>query len=545
MPFQNRIEIMAPAGSFESLAAALQGGADSVYFGVGKLNMRSRATVNFSEEDLPEIVERCHEAGAKAYLTLNIIVYDEELEAVHALCDAARKAGVDAVIASDLAVISYARSIGLEVHMSVQANVCNMASVKFYAQYADVVVLARELTLAQIRHIIESIRKEGVKGPSGELLRVEIFAHGALCVAVSGKCHMSLAAYNSSANRGACFQNCRRAYRVTDEETGNELVIDNKYVMSPKDLCTIPVLDQLLDAGVSVLKLEGRGRSSDYVRTVTSVYREAARACQDGTFSADRAEAWMKRLESVFNRGFWQGGYYLGVKWGEWSGSANSRAALLKIHIARVENFYKKNGVAALFLEAGGLSAGQTILITGPTTGAVRMEVAAMRRETAEGMEPVEAAQKGETVYLAVPERVRRRDKVYLLRPPDAGGCLNVRLSLSSSACFFQRPGIDGRMILIFPFPARLGRRGVRLQQRELAEHVSDPDRQARHRLGYREGCHFITGGDVVDQTDHLMEFHSSRFHFHSRDDFSRGLLKFTFGFRSRNPNQLSYSFIV
>ena len=393
MPFQNRIEIMAPAGSFESLAAALQGGADSVYFGVGKLNMRSRATVNFSEEDLPEIVARCHEAGAKAYLTLNIIVYDEELEAVHALCDAARKAGVDAVIASDLAVISYARSIGLEVHMSVQANVCNMASVKFYAQYADVVVLARELTLAQIRHIIESIRKEGVKGPSGELLRVEIFAHGALCVAVSGKCHMSLAAYNSSANRGACFQNCRRAYRVTDEETGNELVIDNKYVMSPKDLCTIPVLDQLLDAGVSVLKLEGRGRS------------------------ADRAEAWMKRLESVFNRGFWQGGYYLGVKWGEWSGSANSRAALLKIHIARVENFYKKNGVAALFLEAGGLSAGQTILITGPTTGAVRMEVAAMRRETAEGMEPVEAAQKGETVYLAVPEQVRRRDKVYLLRP--------------------------------------------------------------------------------------------------------------------------------
>lgn len=246
-----------PAGSFESLAAALQGGADSVYFGVGKLNMRSRATVNFSEEDLPEIVARCHEAGAKAYLTLNIIVYDEELEEVHALCSAARKAGVDAVIASDLAVISYARSIGLEVHMSVQANVCNMASVKFYAQYADVVVLARELTLAQIRHIIESIRKEGVKGPSGELLRVEIFAHGALCVAVSGKCHMSLAAYNSSANRGACFQNCRRAYRVTDEETGNELVIDNKYVMSPKDLCTIPVLDQLLDAGVSVLKLEG------------------------------------------------------------------------------------------------------------------------------------------------------------------------------------------------------------------------------------------------------------------------------------------------
>mgnify|MGYP002925759925 FL=1 len=289
---------MAPAGSFESLAAALQGGADSVYFGIGKLNMRSRATANFAEEDLPEIVARCHETGAKAYLTLNIIVYDEELETVRNLCAAAKAAGVDAVIASDLAVITHAHSIGLEVHMSVQANVCNMASVRFYAQYADVVVLARELTLGQIRRIIDGIRDEGIRGPSGDLIRVEIFAHGALCVAVSGKCHMSLAAYNSSANRGACFQNCRRAYRVTDEETGNELVIDNKYVMSPRDLCTVQVLDQILDAGVSVLKLEGRGRSSDYVRTVTSVYREAARACLEGAFSPARANAWMERLES-------------------------------------------------------------------------------------------------------------------------------------------------------------------------------------------------------------------------------------------------------
>lgn len=378
--------------------------------------MRSRATANFSEEDLPEIVARCHEAGAKAYLTLNIIVYDEELEAVHALCGSARKAGVDAVIASDLAVIAHARSIGLEVHMSVQANVCNMASVRFYAQYADVVVLARELTLAQIRHIIESIRKEDVRAPSGELLRVEIFAHGALCVAVSGKCHMSLAAYNSSANRGACFQNCRRAYRVTDEETGNELVIDNKYVMSPRDLCTVPVLDQLLDAGVSVLKLEGRGRSSDYVRTVTSVYREAAQACLDGTFSAARAEAWMKRLESVFNRGFWQGGYYLGVKWGEWSGSANSRAALLKIHIAKVETFIKERG--------GGPLPGSRRLVRGADHPHCRPHHGSRPRGSG-----IHAAgdggghgtrgrrAKGETVYLAVPEQVRRRDKVYLLRP--------------------------------------------------------------------------------------------------------------------------------
>lgn len=425
MSIQPRIEIMAPAGSFESLAAALQGGADSVYFGVGKLNMRSRATVNFSEEDLPEIAARCHAAGARAYLTLNIIVYDEELEAVRNLCAAAKAAGVDAVIASDLAVIVHAHSIGLEVHMSVQANVCNMAAVRFYAQYADVVVMARELTLVQIRSIIDGIRKEDVRGPSGNLLRVEIFAHGALCVAVSGKCHMSLAAYNSSANRGACFQNCRRAYRVTDEETGNELVIDNKYVMSPRDLCTVQVLDQILDAGVSVLKLEGRGRSSDYVRTVTSVYREAAQACLEGTFSPDRADAWLERLESVFNRGFWQGGYYLGVKWGEWSGSANSRASLMKIHIGKVANFYRKNGVAEILLEAGGLSVGQTILMAGPTTGSVRVEVAAMQRETEAGMVPVESAEKGETVYIVVPEQVRRRDKVYLLRPrtlEDAAG---------------------------------------------------------------------------------------------------------------------------
>lgn len=414
---QSGVEIMAPAGSFESLAAALQGGADSVYFGVGRLNMRSRATVNFEETDLPGIVVRCREAGVKAYLTLNIIVYDDELAAVQKLCDAALAAGVDAVIASDLAVITYARSIGLEVHISVQANVCNMASVRFFAQYADVVVLARELTLAQIRHIIGCIRQERIQGPSGQLLRVELFAHGALCVAVSGKCHMSLAAYNSSANRGACFQNCRRAYRVTDEETGNELVIDNKYVMSPKDLCTVRVLDQILEAGVSVLKLEGRGRSSDYVRTVTSVYREAAHACLNGSFSEDKADAWTERLEAVFNRGFWQGGYYLGVKWGEWSGSANSRASLQKIHIAKVGNFYRNNRVAEICLEAGGLSVGQTLLIAGPTTGSVRVEVTAMQKETDEGMVAVAAAEKGETVYLVVPEQVRRRDKVYLLRP--------------------------------------------------------------------------------------------------------------------------------
>ena len=408
---------MAPAGSFESLAAALPGGADSVYFGVGKLNMRSRATVNFSEEDLPEIVARCHEAGAKAYLTLNIIVYDEELEEVHALCSAARKAGVDAVIASDLAVISYARSIGLEVHMSVQANVCNMASVKFYAQYADVVVLARELTLAQIRHIIESIRKEGVKGPSGELLRVEIFAHGALCVAVSGKCHMSLAAYNSSANRGACFQNCRRAYRVTDEETGNELVIDNKYVMSPKDLCTIPVLDQLLDAGVSVLKLEGRGRSSDYVRTVTSVYREAARACQDGTFSSDRAEAWMKRLESVFNRGFW-GGYYMGARIDEWSAVYGSAATKRKVYVGKVTNYFKRIGVAEIQVEAAPLRVGDETFLVGETTGVLEFPTGEIRVDE----QNVQQAPQGVFCSVKVPAPIHRGDKLYKFVDAEGNG---------------------------------------------------------------------------------------------------------------------------
>lgn len=413
----SQVEIMAPAGSFESLAAALQGGADSVYFGVGKLNMRSRATVNFTEDDLPEIVSRCHESNAKAYLTLNIIVYDEELAEVRHLCDSALSAGIDAVIASDLAVITYAHSIGLEVHMSVQANVCNMASVKFYAQYADVVVLARELSLSQVRHIIEGIKKDDVRGPSGQLLRVEIFAHGALCVAVSGKCYMSLAAYNSSANRGACFQNCRRAYRVTDDETGNEMVIDNKYVMSPKDLCTIQVLDQILDAGVSVLKLEGRGRSSDYVRTITSVYREAATACEEKTFSAEKVDIWLERLSSVYNRGFWQGGYYLGVKWGEWSGSAHSRATMMRVHIGKVTNFFKKSNIAEITLEAGDLAVGQTIIVAGPTTGSVRVEVTTMQVETEQGMQATEHASKGSVICIPVPELIRRRDRVYLLRP--------------------------------------------------------------------------------------------------------------------------------
>lgn len=418
MTMPSHVEIMAPAGSFESLAAALNAGADSVYFGIGSLNMRSRATVNFTVEDLPAIVSQCREHEAKAYLTLNIIVYDEELEEVRQLCNAARDAGIDAVIASDMAVIEYAHSIGLPVHISVQANVCNIAAVRFFSRYAEVVVLARELTLSQIRHIIDGISREQICGPEGKLLRVEIFAHGALCVAISGKCYMSLAAYNSSAQRGACFQNCRRAYRVIDEETGNEMVIDNKYVMSPKDICTVGVLDQLLDAGVSVFKLEGRGRSSDYVRTVTSVYKEAAQACRNGTYSPNLIEIWLERLRRVFNRGFWQGGYYLGKPWGEWSGTSVNRASVHKVHIGKVTNYFRKSGIAEIFLEAAPLSTGQDILITGPTTGAIELTPVSLKVELNPGcLTEVPLAEKGRTIYILSPDKVRRNDKVYYLRP--------------------------------------------------------------------------------------------------------------------------------
>ncbi len=411
------LEIMAPAGSFESLAAALRSGADSVYFGVGELNMRARASANFTRKDLRKVARLCHAAGAKAYLTCNVIVYDEEMVEMRALCDEAVKAGIDAVIASDIAVITYAHSIGLPVHISVQANVCNLAAVRFYAAFADVMVLARELKLSQIRHIIEGIERENVRGPSGGLVRVEVFAHGALCIAVSGKCYMSLAGYNSSANRGACYQLCRRAYKVTDAETGIELEIDNKYVMSPRDICTIRVLDQLVDAGVSVFKLEGRGRSEDYVAAVTRVYKEAVQACREGAFSSEKAAVWEAQLHAVFNRDFWHGGYYLGEEWGEWSGCSNSRATEQRVHAAKVTRYYAKNGVAELYLEALGLEAGQQILVCGPSTGALRMEVAEMRQDVDGETRCVAFAPKGATVYVAVPERVRRNDRVYLVQP--------------------------------------------------------------------------------------------------------------------------------
>lgn len=410
------LEIMAPAGSFESLAAALKAGADSVYFGVGKLNMRARATVNFTEEDLPQIVQLCRESGAKAYLTLNTLIYNDEIAAAESLCNTALAAGIDAIIAADFAVISYAHRIGLPVHISVQANVCNTASVRFFAQFADVMVLAREMTLKHIQEVIHAIKTENICGPSGEQVRIEIFAHGALCVAVSGKCHMSLSTYNTSANRGACYQNCRRAYRVIDEDTGNELVIDNKYVMSPKDICTIRVLDQLIEAGVSIFKLEGRGRSSDYVWTVTKTYKEAAQAVLQGSFTHKSITQWENTLGSVFNRGFWHGGYYLGEHWNDWSGSSHSRASKKKCHAGKIIKHYAKAEVAEIYLEAEGITLGQELLVTGPTTGVTQFLLTEMRQDKEGEMIAIESAEKGTTVFVKVSEKVRKSDTLFILK---------------------------------------------------------------------------------------------------------------------------------
>lgn len=408
------VEIMAPAGSFESLAAALRAGADSVYFGVGMLNMRARSTVNFQPEDLPKIVRLCHACHAKAYLTCNIVIYDEEQEAMQQLLLQAKVAGVDAVIAADAAVISRARALGLEVHISVQANVCNLEAVRFWAAYADVMVLARELKLSQIRHVIEGIRREGITGPSGELVRVEIFAHGALCIGISGKCGMSLAAHNHIANRGECFQLCRRRYRVTDVDTGFEMDIDHEYIMSPRDICTIRVVDQLVEAGVSVFKLEGRGRSEAYVSTVTSVYKEAVRCCCEGTWSAEKVAAWEERLLHVFNRQFWHGGYYLGEEWETWSGCSNSLALEQRQHLGRVVRWYQKAQVAEIRLEAGSLAPGDKLEITGHTTGIVRLVTPAVRCDDEDGVaREVSLAPKGSVALVAVPQKVRHGDKVY------------------------------------------------------------------------------------------------------------------------------------
>jgi len=406
-----KVEIMAPVGGFDSLSSALRAGADSIYFGVGSLNMRSRSSVNFTLDDLAYIAKKCQKNGVKSYLALNTIVYDEDLATMQNVMLAAKKAAVSAVIASDVSAIKFANSIDLPVHISVQANVANFEAVEFFSKFADVMVLARELTIEQIHFIIEKIKENDICGPSGDLVKIELFAHGALCVSISGKCYMSLSTYNASGNRGACFQNCRRRYRITDEETGEELVIDNKYVMSPKDICTIRILDKIIESGVSILKLEGRGRSADYVHAVTSSYRRTVdKILEDGVNKAFLEEM-EKELATVFNRGFWHGGYYLGKTDEMWSGDSGNRATLKKTHIGHVTNFFAKLSVAEINLKAGDLNDGDTLLVIGNTTGSIKFKAEGIRLNG----KNVKKALKGDVISLKTDVKFRRNDKVYLL----------------------------------------------------------------------------------------------------------------------------------
>lgn len=406
------VEIMSPAGSFASLNATIKGGANSVYFGIEQLNMRARAANNFTTTDLPEVVRLCNEHHVKTYLTVNTILYDHDLTLMRKICDTAKEHGVTAVIASDIAALQYAHSIGLEVHISTQQNVSNIEAVKFFSQFADVVVLARELTINQIKRIYKEIEEQNIRGPKGNLVEIELFAHGALCVAISGKCYMSLATYNASANRGACLQNCRHAYRVIDEETGVELTVDNKYIMSPKDLCTIGFLDKIIDAGVSVLKLEGRGRSPDYVLTVTKCYREAVDAINNGTYTQEKIDAWIKELETVYNRGFWHGGYYLGKELGEWAGTSGSQATKENEYIGRATNYFKKNNIGEFHLETGEIAVGDELVVTGDTTGAMKLTLSSLFVDG----KPAEKAVKGDLVTFPVTDRIRLSDKLFAVR---------------------------------------------------------------------------------------------------------------------------------
>jgi len=402
------VEIMAPAGSSESLQAAIDNGAGSVYFGIEQMNMRARASINFTIEHLPEIHHRCSELGVKTYLTLNTIVYNHDLSLVKRICNAAKEAGISAIIASDQAVIGYARSIGLEIHISTQLNVTNIETVKFYSLFADMMVLSRELSLRQVREICREIESEQIKGPSGELIQIEVFGHGALCMAVSGKCYLSLHTQNSSANRGACKQNCRRKYKVIDLEDGHELEIDNEYIMSPKDLCTINFLDQLVDTGISVIKLEGRGRAPEYVATVTRCYKEAVDAIENGTYTSDKVEAWMNELDKVYNRGFW-GGYYLGQELGEWTDTSGSSASQKKVYLGKGVHYFPKINIAHFKIESLELSVGDRVLVTGPSTGVVETTVASLKVEDC----LVESAVKGDECTFPMDHKIRSSDKLY------------------------------------------------------------------------------------------------------------------------------------
>ena len=402
------IEIMAPVGSYESLMAAIQGGAGSVYFGLEKLNMRSRSSHNFTIADVKKIVSTCNKHQVKTYVTINTVLYNEDIPYMKEIVDACRKEGITAVIASDIMAIEYARSQGVEVHISTQLNVSNWGALTYYSRYADIVVLARELTLDQVKEIHQQIIDQQIKGPSGKLVRIEMFIHGALCMAVSGKCYLSLHEMNASANRGACMQICRRSYIVTDKETGQELEVDNERIMSPKDLCTIHFLNKMLDAGVSVLKIEGRARSPEYVKTVVECYREAVESIFDGSYSESKINDWTRRLSTVFNRGFWDG-YYLGQRLGEWTHQYGSNATKQKIYLGKGINYFSNLQVAEFKMETGELSVGDEILITGPTTGVIQTKVKEIRVD----MESVKKTLKGENFSIPLDMPVRRSDKLY------------------------------------------------------------------------------------------------------------------------------------
>ncbi len=402
------LEIMAPAGSWESLTAAIKAGADSVYFGIENLNMRSRSSNNFTTDDLREIVRICTEAGVKTYLTINTVIYDNDLSLMRHIVDTAHESGVSAIIAADVAVMMYARTKGVEVHLSTQLNISNVEALRFYAQFADVVVLARELNMEQVAEIYQYIIDEKITGPGGELIRIEMFCHGALCMAVSGKCYLSLHERNYSANRGGCLQICRRGYIVKDKESDTELEIDNEYIMSPRDLKTIHFINKMIDSGVRVFKIEGRARAAEYVKTVVECYKEAIESYLDGSYTEDKIKAWDARLRRVFNRGFWDG-YYLGQRLGEWSPKYGSEATVKKVYVGKCTNYFAKSGVAEFLIETQDISVGDEFVITGPTTGAYEATAEEIRVD----FKPVQKAVKGDIISIAVTERIRRNDKLF------------------------------------------------------------------------------------------------------------------------------------
>ena len=403
-------EIMAPVGSRESLMAAIQAGADSVYFGIGQLNMRSHSANHFTIDDLHEIAEICQAHETKTYLTVNTIIYDEDIQVMQQICDAALAAHISAVIACDVAVMNYCNRIGLEVHLSTQLNISNIEALKFYAQFADVVVLARELKMEQVAYIYQQIQEQDIRGPKGELIRIEMFCHGALCMAVSGKCYMSLADANRSANRGECIQICRRSYILTDAETGNEIEVDNKYLMSPKDLKTVRFINRLMESGVRVFKIEGRARGPEYVYTVVKAYKEAIASVLDGSFTEEKKDEWDRQLATVFNRGFWDG-YYQGQKLGEWNKNYGSNATEKKVLVGKVIKYFSKLSVAEVAVEATTFSVGDKLLITGPTTGALWLNAEEIRYD----LKPVDTAYQKQRVSIPVPEKVRPGDKLFKL----------------------------------------------------------------------------------------------------------------------------------